>query len=336
MRQEVTAGDWFSTIDLKDTDFQIPLWRGHWWFLWFGFAGRVYEFRVLPFGISLAPRTFTRCMDAALSLLRQGGIRILNYLDDWLVCAVSKEQCRHHVARLLNHVQGLGLHLNHKKSRLKPSQVTTFLGTVLDSRRAMFALTLERQQAFRTCLATFQLHALVNWRLCLRLMGLMAAMVQAVPLALLHIWPVQRCLLGLGLCHKTKVVVTRRLHRALRWWRVPVNIKLGRVLGPVIYRQLVYTDASSLGWDADDGGCGVNGVWTSWWLCQHINVLELRAVLLALHHCLPRLRSHHVIVHTDSTVTAAYINRQGGLGSPALCKFATILWQWAHPHFLSL
>ena len=104
VRQAVTAGDWFATIDLKDAYFQIPISRGHWRFLRLGFAGRVYEFQVLPFGISLAPRTFTRLMDVALSPLRQGGIRILNYLDDWLVCAVSEEQCCHHVARLLNPV----------------------------------------------------------------------------------------------------------------------------------------------------------------------------------------------------------------------------------------
>ena len=83
-----------------------------------------------------------------------------------------------------------------KKSRLEPSQVTTFLGMVLDSRRATVALTLERQQAFRTCLALFQLHAPVNWGLCFHLMGLMAAMVQVVPLAVLHMRPVQRCLLA--------------------------------------------------------------------------------------------------------------------------------------------
>ena len=340
VRQAVTAGDWFATIDLKDAYFQIPIWRGHWRFLRFGFAGRAYEFRVLPFGISLAPRTFTRCMDAALSPLRQGGIRILNYLDDWLVCAVSEEQCRHHVALLLAHVQGLGVRVNYKKSRLEPSQVTTFLGMVLDSRTATIVLTPERQQAFRTCLALFQLRALATWGLCLRLMGLMAAMVQVVPLALLHMRPVQRCLLGLGLCpqrsHKTKVVVSRRLHRALQWWRVTAHIQVGQALGPVIYRQLVYTDASPSGWGAVHEGCGISGVWTGRWLCQHINVLELRAVLLALRRFLPRLRGHHVIVRTDSTATAAYINRQGGLRSPVLCKLATTLWQWAHPLFLSL
>ncbi|KAI2658175.1 Transposon Tf2-8 polyprotein [Labeo rohita] len=38
-----------------------------------------------------APRTFTKCINAALSPLRQSGIRILNYLDDWLVIAQSRD-----------------------------------------------------------------------------------------------------------------------------------------------------------------------------------------------------------------------------------------------------
>lgn len=59
VRQVVNSGDWFATIDLKDAYFQIPIWKGHWKFLRFGFEGRIYEFQVLPFGIALAPRTFT-------------------------------------------------------------------------------------------------------------------------------------------------------------------------------------------------------------------------------------------------------------------------------------
>ncbi|XP_061576587.1 uncharacterized protein LOC133442594 [Cololabis saira] len=340
VRQAVTMGDWFATVDLKDAYFQIPIWPGHWRFLRFGFEGRRYEFQVLPFGISLAPRTFTRCMDAVLAPLRLQGLRILNYLDDWLVCAASEELCHHHVALLLEHIQALGLRLNYRKSKLQPSQVTTFLGTVLDSRRAVITLTQERQQAFSACLGHFQLRSRVSWGLCLRLMGLMAAMVQVVPLALLYMRPVQRCLLGLGLCpqmsRRITVVVSRRLHRALSWWRDPANLANGSALGPVVYRQLVFTDASQIGWGAVHEGCGVNNRWSGRWMSQHINVLELKAVLLALREFLPRLRGHHVIVRTDSTVAAAYINRQGGLGSPVLCKLATTLWQWAHPLFCSL
>lgn len=52
---------------MKDTYFQIPIWQQDWWFLRFGFEGKVFKFRVVPFGISLAPQTFTRCMDAVLA-----------------------------------------------------------------------------------------------------------------------------------------------------------------------------------------------------------------------------------------------------------------------------
>ncbi len=50
-------------------------------FLRFAFGGKAYQYKVLPFGLALAPRTFTKCMDAALAPLRLQGIRVLNYLD---------------------------------------------------------------------------------------------------------------------------------------------------------------------------------------------------------------------------------------------------------------
>ncbi|MGL4479884.1 MAG: reverse transcriptase domain-containing protein [Aeromonas veronii] len=49
-----------------------------------------YQYMVLPFGLSLAPHTFMKCMDAELSPLRQMGIHVLNYLDDWLILASSQ------------------------------------------------------------------------------------------------------------------------------------------------------------------------------------------------------------------------------------------------------
>ncbi len=70
------------------------------------------------------PRTFTKCMDAALAPLRLQGIRVLNYLDDWLILAHSRELVSRHRDIVLGHIHSLGLRMNAKKSVLLPSQRT--------------------------------------------------------------------------------------------------------------------------------------------------------------------------------------------------------------------
>ncbi|KAI2665750.1 hypothetical protein H4Q32_022839 [Labeo rohita] len=78
----VRVQDWFVAIDLKDAYFHVSILPRHRPFLRFAFEGRAYQYKVLPFGLSLSPRVFTKIAEAALSPLREMGIRILNYLDD--------------------------------------------------------------------------------------------------------------------------------------------------------------------------------------------------------------------------------------------------------------
>ncbi len=99
----------------------------------FAFGGKVYQYKVLPFGLALAPRTFTKCMDAVLAPLRLQGIRILNYLEDRLILASSREQVIRHRDSLLLHLRAHGLRLNGQTSMLTPAQQTIFLRVCLDS-----------------------------------------------------------------------------------------------------------------------------------------------------------------------------------------------------------
>ncbi len=109
---QIRTGDWFCSLDLKDAYFHIQIAPHHRRFLRFAFEGVAYQYTVLPFGLSLAPRTFTKCMDAALSPLRQMGIRILNYLDDWLILAQSEVELLSHRTLILSHLERLGLRVN--------------------------------------------------------------------------------------------------------------------------------------------------------------------------------------------------------------------------------
>ncbi|KAL0169952.1 hypothetical protein M9458_034548, partial [Cirrhinus mrigala] len=94
----VRTQDWFVAIDLKDAYFYVSILPRHRSFLRFAFEGRAYQYKVLPFSISLSPRVFTKVAEAALALLRELGIRILDYLDDWLILAHSWDLVRAHMA----------------------------------------------------------------------------------------------------------------------------------------------------------------------------------------------------------------------------------------------
>ncbi len=115
---QIRTEDWFCSLDLKDAYFHIQIAPHHRRFLRFAFEGVAYQYTVLPFGLSLAPRTFTKCMDAALSPLRQMGIRILYYLDDWLILAQSEVELLSHRTLILSHLERLGLRVNFAKSAL--------------------------------------------------------------------------------------------------------------------------------------------------------------------------------------------------------------------------
>ncbi len=129
---QIRPGDWFASVDLKEAYFHIQIAPHHRRFLRFAFEGTAYQYSVLPFGLALAPRTFSKCVDAALSPLGASGMRILNYLDDWLILAQSRDTLLSHIDSLLIHLESLGLCVNRRKSilaRVSPLHIWEFAWT---------------------------------------------------------------------------------------------------------------------------------------------------------------------------------------------------------------
>ncbi len=186
--------DWFAAIDLNDTYFHISILPRHRPFLRFAFEGRAWQYRVLPFGLSLSPRVFTKVVEGALTPLREVGVRILNYLDDWLILAQSREQLGDHRDLVLWHLSQLGLRVNWEKSKLSPVQRISFLGVELDSVSMTARLTEERAQAVLNCLGSFRGRNVVPLKQFQRLLGHMASAAAVTPLGLLHMRPLQHWL----------------------------------------------------------------------------------------------------------------------------------------------
>ncbi len=174
--------DWFAAIDLKDAFFYVSILPRHRPFLRFAFEGRAWQYRVLPFGLSLSPRVFTKVVEGALTPLQEVGVRILNYLDDWLILAQSREQLGDHRELVLWHLSQLGLRVNWEKSKLSPVQRISFLGVELDSVSMTARLTEERAQAVLNCLSSFRGRNVVPLKQFQRLLGHMASAAAVTPL----------------------------------------------------------------------------------------------------------------------------------------------------------
>ncbi len=250
---QICTEDWFCSLDLKDAYFHIQIAPHHRRFLRFAFEGVAYQYTVLPFGLSLAPRTFTKCMDAALSPLRQMGIRILNYLDDWLILAQSEVELLSHRTLILSHLERLGLRVNFAKSALSPSQRISFLGTVLDSAHMRAVIAPERALAIQKLAATFKSATARPLKVFQRMLGLMAAASPVLQLGLLRMRPLQRWLKPRVLHNawrhgRLHIRVNQACVTALTPWKNPRWMEKGVAMGLVHTRKVVTTDASNTGW----------------------------------------------------------------------------------------
>ena len=133
MLLSVREGDFLASIYLKGMYFQIPVHQSSRKLLRFLSEGTVYQFKALCFGLSTAPQVFTSVFAAVSAWAHSHGIRLLRYLDDWLVLASSEAEARRNVQDLLSLCHSLGIVINEGKSDLVPSQTANYLGMTIDT-----------------------------------------------------------------------------------------------------------------------------------------------------------------------------------------------------------
>ena len=118
IRTSLQQGEWVTSVDFKDAYFHIPIQEQSRKYLRFHVQGRTYQFKALPFGLSTAPMEFTVLAKEVKLMAIHKGIRIHQYLDDWLVRARSQHLCLQHTQILVQMCQNLGWLVNLEKSEL--------------------------------------------------------------------------------------------------------------------------------------------------------------------------------------------------------------------------
>ena len=110
----------------------------------------------------------------------------------------------------------------------------------------------------------------------------------------------------------------------------------GAYLHPQNHSIQLFTDASNKGWGAQLDQSSTKGLWSDWEKRLHINVLELKAVSLALRSFKDQCQNQTVIVATDNSTVVAYINKQGGSHSAEMCALLWKIMTWCHHYHITL
>ena len=78
----IQPGDYFVSIDLCDAYLMFLMHPDFWKFLCFDWEKQRFFFRCMPFGLTSAPRIFTKVFKRVLIFLRKRGLKISTWFDD--------------------------------------------------------------------------------------------------------------------------------------------------------------------------------------------------------------------------------------------------------------
>ena len=336
-RSLLRKGDHMMKLDLKDAYYAVPIHPESRKYLRFQFKGTTYEFRCLPFGLSLAPRVFTRILRPIVAKLRSEGIRTVIYLDDLLLIHHQNDTLSEiflYVRRLLS---SLGFIVKLEKCSPEPTRRLVFLGAVLDTTYMSVALPEEQINRIQgACQEMLESRSTSLGGLS-RLLGRMShAARTGLWIAPLYYRALQRqqalLLRRFGWRPRCQMSLSQPSLEDLKWWMSSTpHDRYSQDITPPPFDLTIRTDASLLGWGATCNGTSTGGRWSVEEAEQHINCLELKAAILALKaflrvgiqsppQSLGNHPPHHILLEMDNTTAVAYVNRRGAL-SHLLCHY---------------
>ena len=282
------------------------------------------------FGLRSAPYLYThisnfivRCMN------RRGFVRIINYLDDFIVIGDSFQECQLAQTELITLLGSLGFWVNWKKCS-SPSTMTRYLGIMFDSTNMQLSLPEDKVLKLNTELDFFKDKKRATKRQIQRLCGILSHCAKVVKGARTFSRRIVDLLKGLK-DGNPRIKLSNEFRADLHWWKefstmfngVACCIEYNYGDGPCIF-----TDACLAGYGLVNGSDWQAGIFKSidkvagleslnpdhnHWvdhLCDsgNINVLEMIPVILAVHRYEDSLKDVHLVVYTDNNQVLSNIN----------------------------
>jgi len=241
-------------LDLKDAYHLIPVYDRHQYYLCFRWRDKYYRYTCVPFGLSCAPRLFTKIMKPVLGYLRAQNLESVGFLDDFLLKANDSNSCNNNIKITMNFLESLGWIINFKKSVLVPTQRVTYLGFIFDSR----AMSIELPEKKRTnvlylCenLVKLNFEKSLDCLFAAQVIGTLVSVCPAVPYGELYVrqleFEKQMAVCKNSGSFEGAITLSDEAIIDATWWITKIG-STKRVLTPESYKLVVTTDASLSGW----------------------------------------------------------------------------------------
>jgi hypothetical protein len=325
VKEVLLTNDYAVSIDLKSAYNHVSVHPSLRPYLGFVFQGKSFCYVGMPFGLSNAPRIFTKIMRKVMCHIREKwNIRGVVYLDDLLFLHQDQEELQRVTGEILLYLDSLGWTVNEKKSELTPRQVFTYLGWEWDSTQMHVRIGTERKQALRMLVRDWskrmQKHQRVSVRDLAALIGSLNATRLQHDQASLYLVKLNRMkdITVQREGWEAKLTLTEMIKGEMQWWNKTLKRNVPKSLlrdGPPDVHMWV--DASPTGWGAwiqrPEGRLQAFAKWPPEIANQTNNFRELWGVIMAMkrfavYFSLSQVQ--HVRIHSDNSSVVFNIQRK--------------------------
>ena len=331
----VTENCFMCILDLSNAYLMVPIGRKYIQFLKFWFNGKVYCYVCLPFGISSAPRKFTKLLKPIIAWLRQHCIVLVIYIDDIWITATTYLECLTSMYKAAECLSLVGFLINSKKSMPEPSHVVTALGYVINSMKMLISLPQKKEYDVLHHCDTLYRSQSSTIRYVAQVLGKLIACFPVLPDGRTHYHFLERdkvhalqlnnsnynCIMSLSWNAK----------KELLWWMQNLPAAAAPIhRGPVSHTM--YMDASDFGWGVFCPPFFTSGFFDDLEYVQSINTKETLAIWFGILSFLRYLQNNNVLIRSDSMTAGAYVSKFGGMNDLFGDKIAHFIWQLAQEY----
>lgn len=327
----IQQGDFFTSLDLSDAYFSIPIAENDKKYLRFLWQGDLYQYEVLCFGLATAPRVFTKCTKPIIAHLREKGFKISIYIDDLILIHEDPHALTTQLNLVTELFEKLGFSINHNKSIMSPTQYIQHLGFLLDSRKLDISLPQNKKENVIDLSWKLLTHSnKVSIRQVARVIGCYNAYAKATKWGNLYIRNLERDKVRSLAINKGNydafMNISETAKSDIRWW-ISQEIDIPRHMFLEKPIMTLFSDASGTGWGAHNIEGKTGGRWSPNECSHHINWLELQACFLGLQCFARDCKNSFIHAKLDNTVAISYISNQGGVIGD-LDRLAKSVWKW--------